>query len=102
LVEYRRDYLALGLEFHIDMSLIDYCSIRYQNMPKEAQRGNMQSQNLDFIKKFGKLKIPYFDGSIIAQVVGWEKPDPTTKASAITMGHYTQCHLDVGPALGGD
>jgi hypothetical protein len=27
--EYNRDYLALGPEFHADMSLMDYCSIRY-------------------------------------------------------------------------
>jgi hypothetical protein len=40
--------------------------------------------------------------NIIAQVVGWEKLDPTTKACATTMGHYTQCHLDVGLTLGGD
>jgi hypothetical protein len=38
---------------------------------------------------------------VIAQVVGWEKPDPTTKASATTRESYTQCHLDVGPALQG-
>jgi hypothetical protein len=38
---------------------------------------------------------------VIAQVVGWAKPDPTTKASATTWESYTQCHLDVGPALGG-
>jgi hypothetical protein len=40
-------------------------------------------------------------GSVIAQVVGWEKPDPTTKASAKTRESYTQCHLDVGLALQG-
>jgi hypothetical protein len=33
--------------------------------------------------------------------VGWEKPDPTTKASATTWESYTQCHLDVVPALQG-
>jgi hypothetical protein len=38
---------------------------------------------------------------VIAQVVGWEKPDPTTKSSATTKESYTQCHLDVGPALQG-
>jgi hypothetical protein len=37
---------------------------------------------------------------VIAQVVGWENPNPTTKM-ARTMEHYTQCHLDVGPALQG-
>jgi hypothetical protein len=41
-------------------------------------------------------------GSVIAQVVGWEKLDPSTKANAITMGDYTQCHPNVGPALRGD
>jgi hypothetical protein len=61
--EYRRDYLALGLEFHEDMSLLDYCSIRYRNGPRETQRGNAQNQNIDFIKKVGKLNIPTFDES---------------------------------------
>jgi hypothetical protein len=37
---------------------------------------------------------------VIAQVVGWENPDPTTKI-ATTKGHYTHCHLDIGPALRG-
>ena len=36
---------------------------------------------------------------VIVQVVGWENLDPTTKASATTRESYTQCHLDVGPAL---
>ena len=37
---------------------------------------------------------------VITQVVGWENPNPTTKM-ATTKGHYTQCHLDIGPALQG-
>jgi hypothetical protein len=61
--EYMRDYLALGTEFHADMSLMDYCSIRYRNRPQEEQRGNGQTHNMDFIKKVGKLNIPTFDGS---------------------------------------
>jgi hypothetical protein len=40
-------------------------------------------------------------GTVIAQVVGWAKSDPTTKASATTWESYTQCHLDVVPALQG-
>jgi hypothetical protein len=48
------------------------------------------------------IKIQSFKiGSVIAQVVVWEKPDPTTKASTTTWESYTQCHLDVGPALQG-
>jgi hypothetical protein len=31
--EYMRDYLALGPEFHANMSLQDYCSIQYRNRP---------------------------------------------------------------------
>jgi hypothetical protein len=69
--EYRRGYLALGPEFHADMSLMDYCSIRYRNRPREAQRGNMQSQNMDFIKKVGKLTIPFFDGSAKCSAQAW-------------------------------
>jgi hypothetical protein len=34
--EYMRDYLALGPKFHANMSLLDYCSIRYRNRPREA------------------------------------------------------------------
>jgi hypothetical protein len=37
--------------------------------------------------------------NFMAQVVGWENHDPTTKSSSITMGHYTQFHLNVGPTL---
>jgi hypothetical protein len=43
--------------------------------------------------------------NFIAQVVGWEKPEPKARAnhkeSAITIVHYMQCHLDVGTTLGG-
>jgi hypothetical protein len=38
---------------------------------------------------------------VIAQVVGWENPEPTTITSATTWESYTQCHLDVDPALQG-
>jgi hypothetical protein len=36
IAEYRKDYLALGPEFHTDMNLMDICLIRYRNRPKEA------------------------------------------------------------------
>jgi hypothetical protein len=144
--------LALGPDFHADMSLLVYCLIRYRNRPRETQRGNAQSQNMDFIKKVGKLNIPTFDGLsrclaqewvqkldtyfklnlmtelesidfatlhldgeahewwyhelvtlghnhitsylefterfVIVQVVGWEKPDPTTK-QVLQLGNPT-------------
>jgi hypothetical protein len=61
--EYRTYYLALGLEFHGDTGLLDYCSIKYHNRPREAKKGNGKTQNMDFVKKVGKLNIPTFDGS---------------------------------------
>jgi hypothetical protein len=69
--EYMRDYLALGPKFHADMSLMDYYSIRYRNRPRQAQRGNMQPQNMDFIKKVGKLNIPTFNGSSRCSAQAW-------------------------------
>jgi len=37
----------------------------------------------------------------IAQVVGWENPNPTSEMET-TKGQYTQCHLDIGLTLQGD
>jgi hypothetical protein len=64
-------YLALGPEFHADMSLLDYCSIKYRNRPGDAQRGDTQTQNMDFIKKVGKLNIPTFDESSRCSAKAW-------------------------------
>jgi hypothetical protein len=96
--EYRRDYLALGPEFHADMSLLDYCSIRYRNRPREAQRGNGQTHNMDFIKKVGKLNIPTFDGSSRCSAQAWVqkldtyfKLNPMTESEAIS---FATLHLD--------
>jgi hypothetical protein len=83
--EYRRDYLALGLEFHTDMSLLDYCSIKYRNRPQEAPRGNGQTHNMDFIKKVGKLNIPTFDGSSRCSAQAWvQKLDTYFKLKSMT------------------
>jgi hypothetical protein len=38
---------------------------------------------------------------IMAQVVGWENPDPKKKQVLQLWESYTQCHLDVGLALQG-
>jgi hypothetical protein len=48
------------------MTLVEYCGLRLRNRPREPQRGGPQQQqgnNLDFIRKVGKLTIPSFDGS---------------------------------------
>jgi hypothetical protein len=66
IAEYRREYATLGHDFHQDMTLVEYCGLRLRNHPRELQRGGPQQQqgnNLDFIRKVGKLTIPSFDGS---------------------------------------
>lgn len=66
IVEYKREYAALGRDFHQDMTLVEYCGLRLRNRPREPQRGGPQQQqghNLDFIRKVRKLTIPSFDGS---------------------------------------
>jgi hypothetical protein len=37
--EYRREYAALGHDFHQDMTLVEYCGLRLRNRPREPQRG---------------------------------------------------------------
>ena len=52
IAEYRREYAALGHDFHQDMTLVEYCGLRLRNRPREPQRGGPQQQqghNLDFI-----------------------------------------------------
>jgi hypothetical protein len=66
IAEYRREYVALGHEFHRDMTLVEYCGLRLRSHPREPHRGGPQQQqghNLDFNQKVRKLTIPYFDGS---------------------------------------
>jgi hypothetical protein len=70
-IEYKRDYLSLETKFHADMTLMDYCLIKYQNMPIEANKGNMYPHNMEFIKKVGKLTIHSFDGSFRCSTQAW-------------------------------
>jgi hypothetical protein len=66
IAEYKREYAALGRDFHHDMTLVEYCGLRGMDHPKEPQRGGQQQQqghNIDFIQKVGKLTIPSFDRS---------------------------------------
>jgi glycerol-3-phosphate cytidylyltransferase-like family protein len=66
IAEYKREYAALGRDFHHDMTLVEYCGSRGMDHPREPQRGGQQQQhghNIDFIRKVGKLTIPSFDGS---------------------------------------
>jgi hypothetical protein len=96
--ENMRDYLALGPEFHADMSLLDYCSIRYRNRPREAQRGKAKTQNMEFIKKVGKLNIPTFDRSSRSLAQAWvQNLDTYFKLNSMTESeaiNFATLHLD--------
>jgi hypothetical protein len=52
IADYRREYAALGRDFHQNMTLVEYSGLRLRNRPREPQRGGPQQQhghNLDFI-----------------------------------------------------
>lgn len=90
--------LGTKTRVHADMSLLDYCSIMYRNRPREAQRGNGQTHNMDFIKKVGKLNIPTFDGSSRCSAQAWVqkldtyfKLNPMTELEAI---NFATLHFD--------
>jgi hypothetical protein len=88
IAEYRREYAALGRDFHQDMTLVEYCGLRLRNRPREPQRGGPQQQqghNLDFIRKVGKLTIPSFDGSSKYTARAWvQKLDTYYKLNQMT------------------
>jgi hypothetical protein len=93
--DYLREYRALGDEFQATMSLQDYCTIKYRNRPRDFNRGQ---QNIDLMRKVGKLSIPSFDGSNKCTTRAWvQKLDtyfqlnPMTEAKAIK---FTTLHLD--------
>jgi hypothetical protein len=89
IVEYRREYAALGPDFHQDMTLVEYCGLRLRNRPRDTQRGGQQQQqqghNIDFIRKVGKLTIPSFDGSSKCTARAWvQKLDTYYKLNQMT------------------
>ena len=42
IADYRREYAALGHDFHQDMTLVEYCGLRLRNFPREPRRGGSQ------------------------------------------------------------
>jgi hypothetical protein len=44
IAEYRREYTALGRDFHQNMTLFEYYGLRLNNCPIEPQRGGPQQQ----------------------------------------------------------
>jgi hypothetical protein len=54
IVEYQREYVALGHDFHQDMTLVEYCGLRLRNRPREPQRGGISSRGIT-LTSFEKL-----------------------------------------------
>ena len=76
IAEYKREYAALGRDFHHDMTLVEYYGLRGMNHPREPQRGGQQQQqghNIDFIRKVGKLTILSFDELSKCNTRAWVK-----------------------------
>jgi hypothetical protein len=74
ITEYRREYAAMGRDFHQDMIVVKYCGLGLGNYPREPQRGGSQQQqghNIDFSWKVGKITIPSFDGSSKCTTRAW-------------------------------
>jgi hypothetical protein len=103
IAEYRREYAALGHDFHQDMTLVEYCGLRLRNRPREPQRGGPQQQqqqghNIDFIRKVGKLTIPSFDGSSKCTARAWvQKLDTYYKLNQMTESEaisFATLHLE--------
>jgi hypothetical protein len=93
--DYWREYQALGDDFQVSISLQDYCTIKYRNRPRDF---NMGQQNIDLMRKVGKLTISFFDGSNKCTSRAWvQKLDtyfqqnPMTEAEAIK---FDTLHLD--------
>jgi hypothetical protein len=61
--------MALGPEFHADMSLHEFYTIKYRNRLEDLSRG--AHEDIDFIRKVGKLTIPSFDGSTKVSSRAW-------------------------------
>jgi hypothetical protein len=100
IVEYRREYAALGHDFHQDMTLVEYCGLRLRNRPREPQRGGQQQQghNIDFIRKVGKLTIPSFDVLSKCTARAWvQKLDTYYKLNQMTESEaisFATLHLE--------
>jgi hypothetical protein len=102
IAEYQIEYVALGRDFHQEMTLVEYCGLKFKNCPREPQRGGPQQQqghNLDFIRKVWKITIPSFDGSSKCTTRAWvQKIDTYYKLNQMTETEaisFTTLHLEV-------
>jgi hypothetical protein len=64
--EYEREHAALSAGFRRQVSLGEYCGIKYRGRPRDFHRGNN-----DLGHKVGKMEIPTFDGSSKDSAKAW-------------------------------
>jgi hypothetical protein len=78
------------------MSLQEFCTIKYRNRPRDFSRG--AQQNIDFIRKVGKLTIPSFDGSTKCSSRAWvQKLDTYFQLNQMSESEaisFTTLHLE--------
>jgi hypothetical protein len=53
-----REYYSLDMKVQRQMSLDQYCQLRFRNQPRTNHRGSFE-----FERRAGKIEIPYFDGT---------------------------------------
>jgi hypothetical protein len=59
IAEYRREYAALGHDFHQDMTLVEYCGLRLRNHPREPQRHNSSNRGITLTSSEKLVNSPY-------------------------------------------
>jgi hypothetical protein len=64
--QYSREYNSLNLTVQRQMTLDQYCQIKFRNKPRPHHRSNYE-----FERRAGKMEIPYFDGSAKMTAQAW-------------------------------
>jgi hypothetical protein len=66
MVQCTREYNDLSMTIQREMSLDQYCQLKFRNKPRPNHRSNYK-----FERKAGKMEIPYFDGSAKMTAQAW-------------------------------
>jgi hypothetical protein len=61
-----REYYSLDMKVQRQMSLDQYCQLRFRNQPRMNHRGSFE-----FERRAGKIEIPYFDGTAKMTAQAW-------------------------------
>jgi hypothetical protein len=64
--EYAREYATLSAGFRRQVTLDQYCGIKYRGRPRSYHRGNNELEH-----RAGKMEIPTFDGSSRSTAQAW-------------------------------